>query len=78
MWVMVLSWIGTGCWLVCFWWMHRISARQDALLQELRDMTRRIEKLSRDEHALLQQVHPKVHEIKEQVETVAEKVSDHS
>jgi hypothetical protein len=27
-WMTVLS---TGCWLVCFWWMHRISKRQDAM-----------------------------------------------
>jgi hypothetical protein len=30
-----LTWVGTGAWVICFWWMHRISARQDALLTEL-------------------------------------------
>jgi hypothetical protein len=33
-----LAWVGTGAWVVCFWWMHRISARQDALLTELREL----------------------------------------
>ena len=30
-----LTWVGTGAWVVCFWWMHRISSRQDALLTAL-------------------------------------------
>ncbi|HEX4653507.1 MAG TPA: hypothetical protein VH227_04590 [Candidatus Udaeobacter sp.] len=71
----VLTWTGLLCWCVCFWWMHRISSRQDALLKELHDMTTRIEGLSREEHDLIRDVHPKVHEIKEHVENVAEAVS---
>jgi hypothetical protein len=72
---LVLSCIGTICWGVCFWWMHHISSRQDALLQELREMTRRIEKLSQIEHDLISEVHPQVNEIKEHVENVREAVS---
>jgi hypothetical protein len=70
-----LTWIGLGCWGVCFWWVHRISARQDAMLKELHEMTMRIERLSQAEHDLIRDVHPKVHEIKEHVENVAEAVS---
>ena len=70
-----LTWIGLGCWCVCFWWMHRISARQGAMLKELHEMTTRIERLSQAEHDLIRDVHPKVHEIKEHVENVAEAVS---
>ena len=55
--------------------MHRISARQDALLKELHEITTRIERLSRAEHDLIRDVHPKVHEIKEHVENVVEAVS---
>ena len=73
--VMVLAWIGTLCWGVCFWWMHSISSRQDALLKELGDIARRIETLSKAEHDLIREVHPKVHEIKEHVESVADAVS---
>jgi predicted transcriptional regulator len=73
--VFVLTWVGIGCWLVCFWWMHRISSRQDSMLEELREMTRRIEKLSKAEHDLMTQVHPQVGEIKEHVEDVREAVS---
>ena len=71
----VLGCIGTVCWAVCFWWMHRISSRQDAMLEELREVTTRIEKLSRAEHDLISDVHPQVSEIKEQVENVRQVVS---
>jgi hypothetical protein len=73
--VLILAWLGTGCWLVCFWWMHRISSRQDAMLTGLRDMTQRIERLSEAEHELIREVHPQVGEIKEHIETVKEAVS---
>ena len=75
---LVLSCVGTLCWAVCFWWMHRISSRQDAFLEELREMTRRIEKLSQSEHELISEVHPQVNEIKEHVQTVKEAVSHES
>jgi len=71
----VLTWVGLGCWCVCFWWMHRISSRQDAMLEELHEMTRRIEKLSQVEHDLISEVHPQVGEIKEHVQNVREAVS---
>jgi hypothetical protein len=73
--IFVLTWVGLGCWCVCFWWMRRISSRQDAMLKELREMTTRIEWLSRAEHDLIREVHPQVGEIKEHVESVAEAVS---
>jgi DNA replication initiation complex subunit (GINS family) len=72
---LVLSCIGTLCWIVCFWWMHRISSRQNSTLEELHQMTARIEKLSRAEHDLITDVHPQVTEIKEKVETVREVIS---
>jgi hypothetical protein len=72
---LVLGCIGTICWAVCFWWMHRISSRQDAMLEELREMTTRIEKLSQAEHDLISEVHPQVSEIKEHVQDVREVVS---
>jgi hypothetical protein len=55
-----LTWVGTGAWVICFWWMHRISARQDALLTELRE-------LAQTQHDILREVHPDVGEIKEHV-----------
>jgi hypothetical protein len=73
--VFVLTWVGLGCWGVCFWWMHRISSRQEAMLKELHEMTERIEHLSQAEHDLIREVHPQVGEIKEHVETVKEAVS---
>ena len=71
----VLGCIGTVCWAVCFWWMHQISSRQDAMLEELREVTTRIEKLSQAEHDLIREVHPQVSEIKEHIENVREVVS---
>jgi predicted nucleic acid-binding Zn-ribbon protein len=73
--VLALTWIGLACWMVCFWWMHRISSRQDTMLKELHEVTGRIEKLSKAEHDLIKDVHPQVNEIKEQIETVASAVA---
>jgi hypothetical protein len=56
---------GTVCWAVCFCWMHRISSKQNALLDQLRAQGQRIEKLSKLEHDLIREVHPQVGEIKE-------------
>jgi uncharacterized Fe-S cluster-containing radical SAM superfamily protein len=72
---LLLGCIGTLCWIVCFWWMHRISSRQDGMLKELREVTARIEKLSQTEHDLIREVHPQVSEIKEHVQDVREVVS---
>jgi hypothetical protein len=72
---LTLAWVGTACWVVCFWWMHRLSSRQETMLQELHDVTKRIEKLSKDEHEILQELHPNVEEIKESVKDVAVAVS---
>jgi hypothetical protein len=72
---LILAWVGTGCWAVCFWWMHRLSARQNAMLEELREVTKRIETLSKAEHDMLQEVHPTVEKIKESVQDVAVAVS---
>jgi uncharacterized Fe-S cluster-containing radical SAM superfamily protein len=72
---LVLGCVGTVCWAVCFWWMHRISSRQDAMLEELHEVTTRIEKLSQVEHDLIREVHPQVNQIKEHVQDVREVVS---
>ena len=71
----LLASIGTACWAVCFWWMHRISTKQETMLKELHEVTARIERLSKAEHDLIKEVHPKVTEIKEQVDTVADAVA---
>jgi len=54
--------------------MHRISSRQDALWEELHEMTTPVETLSQREHDLISEVHPQVNAIKEQVENVREAV----
>ena len=76
MFVLVLTLIGTLCWGVCFWWMHRISSRQDSMLLELHEVASRIERLSQAEHDLIREVHPKINKIKDQMDTVADKVSE--
>ena len=73
--IAVLTWVGIACWCVCFWWMHRISSRQEAMLKELREMTERVQKISEAGHELIQDVHPQVGQIKEHVESVKEAVS---
>ncbi|MEY2408326.1 MAG: hypothetical protein QOF48_996 [Verrucomicrobiota bacterium] len=57
--------IGTVCWAACFLWMHRISTKQNSLLDQLAKQGKRIETFSRIEHDLIKEVHPKVGEIKE-------------
>jgi hypothetical protein len=46
------------------------------MLEELHEVTTRIERLSKAEHDLIQEVHPKVSEIKEHVENVAHAVAN--
>ena len=70
-----LTAISTAFWFVCFWWMYRISSRQDALLAELKEQNRHIAKLSKEEHDLIREVHPQVGEIKETVTRVESRVS---
>jgi hypothetical protein len=69
-----LTIIGTFCWPICFWWMHRISTRQDAVLKVLRDQGKRIERLSKEEHDLIEEVHPHVREIHDDVAEVKDAV----
>jgi hypothetical protein len=71
-----LTCVGTACWVLCFWWMHRISSRQNALLHQLREQGRRIEKLSKAEHDLIREVHPNVGEIKDGMEEVVAAVRE--
>jgi hypothetical protein len=66
--VFVLAWAGMVCWGVCFWWMHRISSRQEAMLSELNQVAQRIEKFSASEHEMIKEVHPAVSDIKERVQ----------
>ena len=72
---LILAWVGIACWVVCFWWMHRLSSRQETMLRELHEMTERIEQLSKAEHDLIREVHPQVEKIKQDVEDVATAVS---
>ena len=65
---------GRGCWLACFWWMHRISSRQNAVLEQLRKQGYRIENISKEEHDILCELHPNVEAIQEGVDEVSEKV----
>ncbi len=73
-----LTIVGTICWGVCFWWMHRISTTQNNLLDELRQQAQRIEKLARAEHDLIKEVHPQIGEIKQGMEEMVAAVKDSS
>ncbi|MDQ3116208.1 MAG: hypothetical protein M3Q86_06305 [Verrucomicrobiota bacterium] len=65
---------GLACWCVCFWWMHRISSRQNAMLDQLRKQGERIESISKEERAILSELHPNVEAIQKGVDDVSEKV----
>ena len=64
-----------ACWCLCFWWMHRISSRQDAVLDQLRKQAERIEKISKEQHAILTEVHPNVESIQKTVDEVSDDVA---
>ena len=73
-----MTFAGTVCWGVCFWWMRRILLKQNSLLDQLREQGKRIEKLSKIEHDLIKEVHPQVHEIKEGMEEMIAVVKENS
>ena len=58
--------------------MHRISANQNFLLDQIREQGKRIEKLSKLEHDLIKEVHPQVGEIKEGMEEMIAAVKENS
>lgn len=70
--------LGTLFWGICFFWMHRISSKQNALLNQLQEQGRRIEQLSKEEHKLIGEVHPQVSEINENMRDVANAVKEQS
>jgi sensor histidine kinase YesM len=74
----LLTLAGTICWPVCFWWMYRISTKQNYLLDQLRGQGKRIEKLSQVEHDLIKEVHPQVGEIKEGMEEMMAAVKENT
>ena len=59
------------CWPICFWWMHRISVRQNTMLKELGQQAHRIENVSKEEHDILKELHPAVQKIEETVSSDA-------
>jgi 4-aminobutyrate aminotransferase-like enzyme len=58
--------------------MRRLSTKQNALLDQLREQGKRIEKLSRLEHDLLKEVHPQIGDIKEGMEEMIAVVKENS
>ena len=73
-----LALMGSLCWVVCFWWMHRISSKQNALLDQLHMQGKRIEKLSKIEHDRIKEVHPQVAEIREGLDAMVTAVKDNT
>jgi hypothetical protein len=73
-----MSIVGVACWGICFWWMGRISAKQNRLMDQLREQGRRIEKLSKVEHDLIKEVHPQVGEIKEGMDEMIAAVKENT
>jgi hypothetical protein len=69
---------GSVCWGICFWWMRRLSIKQNYLLDQLRDQGKRIENLSKIEHDLIKEVHPQVNEIKEGMEEMMAVVKENA
>ncbi|HUS35876.1 MAG TPA: hypothetical protein VM680_11045 [Verrucomicrobiae bacterium] len=77
-WAFALEIVGTCCWIACFIWMYRISARQEELLNSLHEQARKITELSKAEHELIKEVHPQVGEIHKNVQDVMDAVTSES
>jgi hypothetical protein len=58
--------------------MRRLSIKQNSLLDQLREQGKRIEKLSRIEHDLIKELHPRVGEIKEGMKEMIAVVKENS
>ena len=58
--------------------MYRISTKQNALLDQLHSQGKRIEKVSKLEHALIKEVHPQVGEIKEGMDAMVAAVKENT
>ena len=71
-WGLCLEIAGMFCWVGCFIWMYRISARQEELLKNLQEQARKITELSKAEHELIKEVHPAVGRIQEAVAEIAD------
>ena len=74
----IAIWLNFACWGICFWWMHTLSSRQEAMLRELHQQAQRIERVAKAEHDLLREVHPAVEQIQSNMEEVATAVSDNT
>jgi tRNA U34 5-carboxymethylaminomethyl modifying enzyme MnmG/GidA len=72
----VAIWLNFACWGVCFWWMYRLSLRQETMLRKLQKQAQRIEHLSKAEHDLLRELHPAVEEIQSNIEEVTTAVAE--
>jgi hypothetical protein len=33
----IATWLNFACWGICFWWMHRLSVRREAMVRKLQD-----------------------------------------
>jgi hypothetical protein len=75
---LLLAVVGTGCWVACFWWMYRISAKQNSLLAQLTEQSKRIERWSKIEHDLIKEVHPQVGEIKDSMDEMIAAVKENT
>jgi hypothetical protein len=56
--------------------MHRVSNRQNAVLDELREQGQRIERIAREEHKLVKEIHPAVGELDQKIDDVHRAVKD--
>jgi uncharacterized protein YdeI (YjbR/CyaY-like superfamily) len=80
-----MTFAGTGCWVVCFVWMYRISSsqnnlleKQKNLLEKLSEQGKRIERFSKIEHDLIKEVHPQVSDIKEGMQEMIAAVKENT
>lgn len=67
----MVNWLelfNAACWPVCFWWMHRISSKQNAMLADLHAQQQKVREISDEGREIIKELEPKVKKVAERIE----------
>jgi hypothetical protein len=68
--------LNAACWPVCFWWMHRISSKQNGMLADLHAQQKKVREISDEGREIIKEIEPKVQKVAAKIdEAVAAKTS---
>jgi hypothetical protein len=67
----LVNWLelfSAACWPVCFWWMHRISKKQNAMLADLDAQQKKVREISDEGREIIKEIEPKVKKVAERID----------